>query len=172
MRKGKTKKVDHEYVRKGSCNVWMFVEPLAGFRSVRVTSTKTSIDWARQVKSFVNASRYKNAEKIILVCDNLNTHNFGSLYLAFSPKEAFRLMQRIEFVYTPKHGSWLNMAEPELSVLTRQCFTDRVGSQKEVSRRASEWDKERNKLQKGLDWQFTTENARVKLHRLYPKIKL
>ncbi len=172
MRQGQTKKVDHEYIREGSCNIWMFVEPLAGFRSVRVTSKKTAIDWASQVKSLVDAPRYKNAEKITLVCDNLNTHNYGSLYQAFSPEEAFRLMQRFEFVNTPKHGSWLNMAEPELSVLTRQCFTDRVGSQKEVARRVSEWEKDRNKRQKGIDWQFTTENARIKLHRLYPRIKL
>lgn len=128
MRAGDTQKADYEYVREGSCNIWMFVEPLAGWRSVRVTSNKTAVDWACQVQSLVDDPRYADAERIILVCDNLNTHVFGSLYQAFSPEEAFRLMSRLELVHTPKHGSWLNMAEPELSVLTRQYFTDRIAS--------------------------------------------
>ena len=135
MRPGQTQKVDFEYVREGSCNIWMFVEPLAGWRKVTVTSTKKAVDWAKLVKDVVDDPRYSMAKRITLVCDNLNTHNFGSLYQVFSPEEAFRLMSRIEIVHTPKHGSWLNMAEPELSVLTRQCFTDRVGEQSEVERR-------------------------------------
>lgn len=172
MRPGQTQKVDYEYVREGSCNIWMFVEPLAGWRSVRVTSTKKAIDWARQVKTLVDDPRYAKAKRITLVCDNLNTHNFGSLYQVFSPEEAFRLMSRIEIIYTPKHGSWLNMAEPELSVLTRQCFTDRIGQQAEVEDRCQTWQAERNKRQKGIDWQFTNDKARVKLKRLYPKLTL
>ena len=172
MRPGDTKKIDYEYVREGMCNIWMFVEPLAGWRSVRVTKTKTAVDWAHQVKSLVDDPRYADAERITLVCDNLNTHNFGSLYQAFPAVEAARLMNRLELVYTPKHGSWLNMAEPELSVLTRQCFTDRVGTQAEVERRTSEWESDRNTRQKGIDWQFTTDKARTKLKRLYPKVEL
>ncbi len=172
MRSGDTKKIDYEYVREGMCNVWMFVEPLGGWRSVRVTRTKTAIDWACQVKTLVDDPRYADAERITLVCDNLNTHNFGSLYQTFPPEEASRLMSRLEIVYTPKHGSWLNMAEPELSVLTRQCLSDRVESQKEVERRTSEWESDRNTRQKGIDWQFTTDKARTKLKRLYPKVEL
>ena len=172
MYPGQTQKVDYEYVREGSCNIWMFVEPLAGWRKVSVTSTKKAVDWAKLVKDVVDDPRYSKAERITLVCDNLNTHNFGSLYQAFTPEEAFRLMSRIEIVHTPKHGSWLNMAEPELSVLTRQCFTDRVGEQTEVERRCLAWQTDRNKRQKGIDWQFTNDKARIKLKRLYPKIEL
>lgn len=172
MRPGDAQKVDYEYVREGMCNIWMFVEPLAGWRSVRVTKTKTAVDWAHQVQALVDDPRYADAERITLVCDNLNTHNFGSLYQAFAPQEASRLMHRLELVYTPKHGSWLNMAEPELSVLTRQCFTDRVGTQADVKGRTSAWESERNSNQKGIDWQFTTNKARTKLKRLYPKIEL
>jgi hypothetical protein len=172
MRPGQTQKVDYEYVREGSCTIWMFVEPLAGWRNVVVTSTKKAIDWAHQIKALVDNPRYAKAEKIILVCDNLNTHFFGSLYKAFGAEEAFRIMSRIELVHTPKHGSWLNMAEPELSVLTRQCFTDRVGDQEEVESRSIAWKVDRNKRQKGIDWQFTNEKARVKLKRLYPNIEL
>ena len=172
MRPGDTQKVDYEYVREGMCNVFLFVEPLAGWRSIRVTERKTAVDWAHQVQALVDDLRYAEAERITLVCDNLNTHNFGSLYQAFSPEEAFRLMTKLEFVYTPKHGSWLNMAEPELSVLTRQCLSDRVGSQAEVERRTSAWDSDRNARQKGINWRFTTDDARIKLKRLYPKIEL
>lgn len=172
MRPGETQKIDFEYVREGSCTVWMFVESLAGWRSVRVTSTKKSIDWAQQVKALVDHFRYAAAERITLVCDNLNTHTLGSLYQAFPPEEAFRIASRIDIVHTPKHGSWLNMAEPELSVLTRQCFTDRVGQQAEVQRRCEAWGKDRNQRQKGIDWQFTNDKARIKLKRLYPNIQL
>lgn len=172
MRPGQTQKVDYEYVREGSCTIWMFVEPLAGWRDVAVTATRKAIDWAHQIKALVDNPRYTGAEKIILVCDNLNTHFFSSLYQAFGAEEAFRIMNRIELVHTPKHGSWLNMAEPELSVLNRQCFTDRVGDQAEVEQRCTAWGIDRNKCQKGIDWQFTTDQARIKLKRLYPKIEL
>lgn len=172
MQLGQIQKVDYEYVREGSCNIWMFVEPLAGWRSVRVTKTKKSMDWAHQVKALVDAPRYADAERITLVCDNLNTHTLASLHQAFSPEEAFRIASRIKIVHTPKHGSWLNMAEPELSVLTRQCFGDRVGEQSEVERRCEDWETDRNNRQKGIDWQFTNDKARTKLKRLYPKIEL
>jgi hypothetical protein len=172
MQPGQTQKVDYEYVREGSCNIWMFVEPLAGWRSVRVTKTKKSMDWVHQVKALVDAPRYADAERITLVCDNLNTHTLASLYQAFSPEEAFRIASRINILHTPKHGSWLNMAEPELSVLTRQCFGDRVGKQSEVERRCEDWETDRNKRQKGIDWQFTNDKARTKLKRLYPQIEL
>jgi DDE superfamily endonuclease len=172
MRPGDTQKVDYEYVREGSCNIWMFVEPLAGWRDVQVSSTKKAVDWAHQVKRLVDDPRYANAEQITLVCDNLNTHDFSSLYQAFDAEEAYRLMSRLELIHTPKHGSWLNMAEPELSVLTRQCFTDHVGSQEEVARRGDAWKQDRNECQKGIDWRFTNEQARGKLKRLYPKIEL
>jgi hypothetical protein len=172
MRPGDTKKVDYEYVREGTCNLFLFVEPLGGWRSVRTTKTRTAIDWAEQVKSLVDNSRYANAERITLVCDNLNTHNFGSLYRAFPPQEASRLMNKLEIVYTPKHGSWLNMAEPELSVLTRQCMSDRVGSQTELDRRVSAWNSDRNNRQQGINWQFTTSTARIKLKRLYPIVEM
>jgi hypothetical protein len=172
IKPGQTQKIDYEYVREGSCNLWMFVEALAGWRSVRVTNTKTSVDWAWQVKALVDHPRYADAQRITLVCDNLNTHTLGSLYQAFPPEEAFRIASRIEMVHTPKHGSWLNMAEPELSVLTRQCFTDRVGAKTEVQRRCEAWETDRNQRQQGIDWQFTNDKARIKLKRLYPKIVL
>lgn len=172
MRPGDTQKVDHEYIREGSCNIWMFVEPLAGWRDVQVSSTKKAVDWAHQVKRLIDDPRYTNAERITLVCDNLNTHDFSSLYQAFDAEEAYRLMSRLELIHTPKHGSWLNMAEPELSVLTRQCFGDRVGSQEEAARRGDAWKHARNQRQKGIDWRFTNEQARIKLKYLYPKIEL
>ena len=116
--------------------------------------------------------RFAAAERITLVCDNLNTHVMGSLYATFPAEEAYRIMCRLELVFTPKHGSWLNMAEPELSVMTRQCFSDRVSSQAEATNRIAAWQKDRNSRQTGIDWQFTTDNARTKLKRLYPKIEL
>ena len=172
MRPGDSAKVDYEYVREGTCNVFMFVEPLGGWRRVYVSQTKTALDWARYIQLLVDHPRYAQAERITLVCDNLNTHNFGSLYQAFSAEQAFRLMSKLEIVFTPKHGSWLNVAEPELSVLTRQCLNDRMGTQSEVERRVGEWESDRNDRQKGINWRFTTEDARIKLKRLYPKIGL
>lgn len=168
---GCSRKIDYQYVREGTCTVWMFVEPLGGWRSVRVSARKTAVDWAHQVRDLVDAPRYAEAERITLVCDNLNTHKIASLYEAFDPVEAMRLSRRIELVHTPRHGSWLNMAEPELSVLTRQCLGDRIGSQNEVARRASLWEADRNTKQTGITWHLTTEDARVKLKHLYPKIE-
>ncbi len=172
MRCGDTAKVDYEYVREGMCNAFLFVQPLGGWREVHVSQTKTAVDWAGYVQWLVDHPRFADAERITLVCDNLNTHAMGSLYAAFPADEAYRLMSKLELVFTPKHGSWLNMAEPELSVMTRQCFADRVSSQAEATRRITAWQADRNERQTGIDWQFSTEKARIKLKRLYPKIEL
>ncbi len=171
MGKGQPKRIDHEYVREGTCAVWMFVEPLGCWRDVQVTARRTMVDWAEHVRRLVDHPRYAQAELITLVSDNLNTHDLGSLYEAFAPAEAMRLARKLELVHTPKHGSWLNMAEPELSVLTRQSLGDRIASVAEVAARATAWTTERNAKQVGIDWQFSTEDARVKLKKLYPNIK-
>jgi DDE superfamily endonuclease len=171
MAPGEPERIDYEYVREGVCTIWMFVEPLGGWRHVPVTTTKTAIDWAQQVKRLVDDPRYAQAERITLVCDNLNTHNLASLYQAFDPAEALRIVQKLEMVHTPKHGSWLNVAESELSVLTRQCMDRRIGTLEEVGDEAQHWHERRNAKQVGVDWQFTTADARIRLKRLYPKIK-
>jgi hypothetical protein len=168
---GCPKRVDYEYVREGVCVVWMFVEPLAGWRDVRVTDTKTAVDWAEQVRQLVDTPRYAKVERITLVCDNLNTHTRAALYQAFEPAEALRIANKLELVYTPKHGSWLNVAEPELSVLTRQCLDRRISCRDEVAHEAEAWDERRNARQVGIEWHFTTEDARIKLKHLYPKVK-
>lgn len=170
VRPGHPACIDYEYVREGCCNIWMFVEPLGGWRSVRVSQTKRAVDWAQQVKQLVDDPRYANAERITLVCDNLNTHDFASLYRAFDAAEALRLTKKLELIHTPKHGSWLNVAESELSVLTRQCLGRRIANQEEVASEAATWNTDRNHRQIGVDWQFTTADARIKLKRLYPKI--
>jgi DDE superfamily endonuclease len=163
-------RIDHEYVRQGVCDVWMFTEPLGGWRDVRVTDRRTAVDWARQVRALVDAPRYRDAERITLVCDNLNTHRSASLYEAFEPAEALRIADRLELVHTPKHGSWLNIAECELSVLTRQCLSGRIADAPTVRGQSQAWSHDRNTRQAAVDWQFTTANARIKLKRLYPKI--
>jgi hypothetical protein len=162
-------RMDYEYVREGVCTVWMFVEPLGGWRSVPVTQTKTAVAWAQQVKHLVDDPRYSAAERITLVCDNLNTHTRASLYQAFSPDEALRIANKLELVHTPKHGSWLNIAESELSVLTRQSLDRRIATREEVCTEALAWYSARNARQTGVDWQFTTADARTKLKYLYPK---
>ena len=170
---GRGRLVDYEYVREGSYTVWMFVDPyrmLAG--GVRVTRRRTALEWAEQIRALVDAPHYADAERITLVCDNLNTHDMGSLYTAFEPSEAKRILDRLELVFTPKHGSWRGVAELELSVLTRQSLSDRLGSEAAVAERARHWAQERNRKQIGVDWQFTTQDARMKLKRLYPKIKM
>ncbi len=171
MSPGQVAKVDYEYVREGSCTVWMFVEALGCWRDVRVTSQRTAVHWAHQIRDLVDHPRYADAELITLVCDNLNTHDLGSLYQAFDAEAAKRIADKLEIVPTPKHGSWLNIAESELSVLTRQSLDDRVGSQEAVVRRVQPWATSRNKEQIGVNWQFATDNARIKLKHLYPKIK-
>ena len=150
----------------------MFVEPLGGWRSVRVTKTKKAVDWAYQIKQLVDDPRYADVEKITLVCDHLNTHTFASLYQAFRPEEALRLVQKLEMVHTPKHGSWLNIAESELSVLTRQSLGVRIAKQDDVFIEATAWNTDRNNRQTGVDWQFTTADARIKLKSLYPKLTI
>jgi hypothetical protein len=147
----------------------MFVEPLIGWRSVRTTDRRTAVDWAHQVQQLVNDSHYAKTDRITLVCDNLNTHSIVSLYQAFEPSEALRLANKIELVHTPKHGSWLNAAEPELSALTRQCLGRRIAKRTEVAHHVRIWKKCRNCNRVGIDWHFTTNNARIKLRHLYPK---
>lgn len=163
---GQPARVDHEYVREGTCTVWMFVDPLGGWRDVRVTGTKTAVDWAHQVRRLVDDPRYAEVERITLVCDNLITHGLASLYKAFDPAEAMRIARRLELVHTPKHGSWLNVAESELSVLSRQSLGRRIAVLAEVAEEAEAWGGRRNAKQVGVDWQFTTEDARVKLKHL------
>lgn len=164
-------RVDYESVREGVRVVWMVVEPLADWRDVRVTETKAAVDRAHQVRLLVDDPRSAEAERIALVCDDLNTHALASLERAFEPAEALRIARKLELVSTPKHGSWRNVAELELSVLTRQCLDRRIPCRAEVSREAEAWDERRNTRQVGIDWQFTTEDARIKLRHLYPKIK-
>lgn len=168
---GTVERRDYLYVREGMCNIWMFVEPLSGWRTVSVTDTKAAQDWARQIQALVDHSRYAEAERITLICDNLNTHNLSSLYATFDPAEALRIANRIEIVHTPVHGSWLNIAEIELSVLTNQCMDRRMATRELVASEAAAWDRARNAAQKAVQWQFTTDDARIKLHRLYPIIQ-
>lgn len=168
---GRPQRFDFEYRREGTAVIWMFTEPLAGWRQVNVTDRRTAVDWAHQIKALVDSPRYRDAERITLVCDNLNTHDPASLYAAFDPAEAMRIRNRIELVPTPKHGSWLNIAEVELSVMSRQCLTRRIGDRDVLEHETSIWADERTRDQKGVDWQFTTDDARIKLKRLYPKIE-
>jgi len=166
---GKPARIDYEYVRNGTANVFMFTEPLNGHRYVSIRERKTGVDWAYEIKRLLED--YPEAERIRLVCDNLNTHKLGSLYEAFPPQEARRLARRLEIHYTPKHGSWLNIAEIELSVLTRQCLDRRIPNIGMLRTETKAWERSRNERQKGGDWQFTTKDARIKLTRLYPLIK-
>ena len=172
MRPGHSRKQDYEYVRNGTCTIWVFVEPLGGWRRTNGTERRTCVDWAQQVKALVDDPRYEQAERITLVCDNLSSHTFSALYQAFSPPEALRILKKLEMVHTPKHGSWLNIAEIELSVLSRQCTRGRIMSLREVDHAVRVWCAARNEKQVGVDWQFRTEDARVKLKRLYPLLKM
>jgi len=167
---GFTEKIDNEYIRNGTCSIFTFTEPLAGWRHAEAFSRRTKIDWAQRIKWLLD-EQYPKAEKIVIVMDNLNTHTPSSLYEAFPPKEAFRLMERLELHYTPKHGSWLNIAEIELSAMATQCLGERrIPDIQTLNTQLSIWHTERNKSQKGVDWQFTTDTARDKLKRLYPVI--
>lgn len=166
-----TEKYDCEYVRKGSCSIFMFTEPLGQWREAHALPRRTSEDWAHQMKWLIDEA-YPNAEKIVLVMDNLNTHTPASFYKAFSPEEAFRLTQRLEIHYTPKHGSWLDIAEIELSALTIQSLLgERIPSVDSLNHVLASWSLRRNSSQKGVSWQFTTSDARIKLKHLYPNIK-
>jgi hypothetical protein len=166
---GRMERHDYEYERCGVCNVFMANEPLAGKRFVKVTGQKTRVDWACFVKEI--ADNYRRAEKITLVMDNLNTHKPGSLYEAYAPEEARRILNRFEFVYTPKHGSWLNIAEIELNVLIRQSLNRRMDAVTELKSEVHAWEKHRNNLNATVKWRFTTEKARIKLRRLYPTLE-
>lgn len=161
--------VDDEYVRHGVANIFIEVEPLGGKRHVEITDRRTRVDWANFIKGMLD-ERYPKATKVVLVMDNLNTHNTASLYSAFPPEEARRLAERLEIHHTPKHGSWLNIAEIELSVLKRQCLAGRIPCIEEMRRKVVAWNLDRNNQQTKVDWQFTTTDARVKLKRLYPKL--
>jgi hypothetical protein len=163
---GREERYDYEYVRNGVCNIFMSNEPLAGRRFVKVTARKTKQDWAVFLEEIAN--QYREAEKITLVMDNLETHKPGSLYDSFPPEKAKALWDRFEFIYTPKHGSWLNMAEIELNVLMKQCLAGRIPDFDKVKIQAKAWQEVRNNRNAKINWQFTTDDARIKLKRLYP----
>ena len=166
------KRVDYEYERAGTANIFMFTEPLGGWREVAVRPTKTKLDWAVEVAHLLE-SRYAKCGKVILVCDNLNTHTKGAFYEAFEPERARQLVRRIEFHHTPKHGSWLNIAENELSSLTRQCVSGRrFGDVETLRHETSEWSADVNATQRGVEWHMKIDDARAKLTSVYPKILL
>jgi hypothetical protein len=167
---GAPERVDYEYERRGTANVFLFTEPLAGWRHVAVTERRTRCELAEQLRWLVD-KQYPQARKIKLVCDNLNTHSGACLYEAFAPAEARRILSKLEFIYTPKHGSWLNIAECELSVLSRQCLAQRIDDIEKLRKEAAAWETKRNAAQTGVDWQFTAADARIKLKRLYPKFQ-
>ncbi len=166
---GQVKRVDNEYKRNGTAQLFVFTEALSGWRRVSVRERRTAVDWAQEVKVLLDEV-YPLAERVILVCDNLNTHTLSSLYKAFCEEEAERLCSRLDIVRTPKHGSWLNIAEIELSVLTRQCLCRRIPDIETLRRETKAWEKRRNSEAKQVDWQFTTDDARIRLKRLYPQV--
>ena len=169
--KNHPERVDYEYERKGTASIFMFAEPLSGYRQATARPRRTKIDWALEVAHLLD-TRYAKCPKITLVCDNLNTHTKGAFYEAFPPEQARDYVRRIEFVNTPKHGSWLNVAECELSCLTSQCWAGRrIGSLELLQSEIAAWSNRINDKQRGVDWQFKIENARIKLKRLYPKFK-
>ena len=170
MRPGKPQRIDYEYVRNGMANLFMVFEPLKGQRHVEVTQRRTNQDFARLVKNLLE-ERYPTAEKVVLVLDNLSTHTPAALYETFAPAEARRLIERLEWHYTPKHGSWMNVAEIELSVLARQCLDRRIPELESLRQEVAAWECDRNAEAVKVDWQFTTADARVKLKRLYPVLE-
>jgi len=161
---------DYEYERHGTRNLFLWVEPLAGKRRVQATARRTSVDFAEVLRQLVDED-YASCERIVLVTDNLNTHTPAALYERFEPEDARRIANKIEWHYTPEHGSWLNIAEIELSVLSRQCLSRRVADADTLEKRVAIWERERNSAQVTVDWQFTTADARIKLKRLYPEIR-
>lgn len=167
MRPGDTKKIDSEYVRNGTCSIFAFIEPLGGKHHVSVREHRTATDWAEEIR-YLAEEVYPDAEKIILVMDNLNTHKPASLYKAFPPEVARRILRRLEIHYTPKHGSWLDIAEIELNVMTRQCLDQRIDNITDLRSELEAWEDERNKNQATVNWQFRTADARIKLSSLYP----
>lgn len=166
---GRTQRWDYEYERNGVANLFLASEPLAGWRCVSVTERRTKCDWARFIASLLD-QRYAEADRVVLVMDNLNTHSKGSFYEAFPPHEARAYCQRLEIHHTPKHGSWLNVAECELSALQAQCIGRRVPDRSMLATETAAWTDERNAAKVGISWQFTTADARIKLRRLYPSI--
>jgi DDE superfamily endonuclease len=164
---GKPQRYDYEYERNGVSNLFMIFAPLEGWRHVKVTARRTNVDFAHCLKDLVDG-HFPEAEKIVLMSDNLNTHKPAALYEAFSPQEARRIMEKIEWHHTPKHGSWLNMAEIELSVLQRQCLNRRIPDQETLTREVAAWEHKRNQDAVKVHWRFTTEDARIKLKKLYP----
>lgn len=169
MKPGQDKRVDFEYSREGMCNIFMVNEPLKGKRYIKVTKTRCKTDWAKLVK-YICDKLYPDADTITLVMDNLASHSAAALYESFPPAEAKRLWDHLDFIYTPKHGSWLNMAEIELNVLNKQCLNRRIENVNEVRSEVREWQNHRNTKNAKINWQFTAENARIKLHKLYPSI--
>jgi len=168
MAPGRDQKTDYEYVRCGTCSIFMWVEPLAGWRRADAQPHRTRVEWAGQVKHLLDVD-YPQATKVVLVMDNLNTHTIGSLYAAFPPEEAHRLASRLEIHHTPKHGSWLNIAECELSVMTRQCLGRRIPDIDQLNQELTAWQNTTNHNQRQVNWQFTTNHARIKLRHLYPQ---
>ncbi len=168
-RPGQVERYDFEYERKGVCNLFMFFEPLAGRRRVQVTDHRTRVDWAHAIQHLVDVE-HPEAERVVLVMDQLNTHGPASLYEAFAPAEARRLAEKLEIHHTPKHGSWLNMAEIELSVLSRQCLDQRLDNQATLRQEVNAWQERRDARAGKVDWRFTTADARIKLKHLYPSI--
>ena len=165
------RRVDYEYERCGTASLFLFTEPLAGWRDVTVRPQRTKVDWAFEMESLLT-TRYKKAKKVVLVCDNLNTHTKGAFYEAFPPAKARALLRRLEFRYTPRHGSWLNAAENELSSLTRQCISGRrFATLASLRKETKAWSSRSNRKQHGVEWQFHVKDARTKLKSLYPKIK-
>ncbi len=168
---GRAAREDHEYKREGVVAVLLLTEPLGAWRRVEARERRTKKDWAEEIKTLLDVD-YPDADNVVLVMDNLNTHDIGSLYDAFEPEEARRLARRLEIHHTPKHGSWLNVAECELSAMTRQCLKRRIGHLDILRRELKAWEKKRNAETKGVDWRFTTQDARIKLKRLYPVYQL
>jgi len=169
-RPGRDRLEDSEYVRAGTCSIFCWVEPLRGWRRVAAHPRRTKVDWAHQVARMLTAD-YRDAKTVVLVMDNLNTHGIASLYEAFDPKMAFGLAQRLEIHHTPRHGSWLNIAEIELSALTRQCLDRRIEDLTVLNAELAAWQQQTNTDQRQVDWHFTTDDARVKLRHLYPNLK-
>lgn len=169
MKIGAPKREDYEYVRNGTCSIFLFTEPLEGWRHVCVSERRTRKDWAEQVRQLLEVY-YPDAPKVCLVMDNLNTHTIGSLYEAFPAEKARKLARRLEIHHTPKHGSWLNVAEIELNVMTGQCLGRRFGNIDVLAQELSGWETRRNTSQKGVNWHFSTQDARIKLRRLYPYV--
>jgi hypothetical protein len=167
---GRVERYDSVYVRNGVASLFMCFEPLVGWRHVELSDSRTAVDWARVVKQLVDSRRYRDVEKIVLVMDQLNTHGPWSLYEAFAPDEARRIANKLEIHYTPKHGSWLNMAEIELSAFARD-LPERVGDHATMVRHTASWERRRNDAKVKAKWQFTTADARIKLHKLYPTVE-